>query len=1104
MSLAIIFALLIPLFTALVPSKAYAAQKLSIDNQELVARTGLTVGDSNRLGTTVRFMEKNLILPALATINIPTHPVFQAAAKNGFDSLAGDIDWEDHKENIKAAIDPIELLKYYVKGSEFEQRFEELSKMKDFAEFGKKVTKASGWVTDYNSLDKQVSKKAINVLVTSVMSQQVVRYEQNSAGLFNYLDDKSGLKLFTTYENVFAGVENVHFFPKAKLPHYDGVDNPRIFNKSDVQLLLFDIYQLLKNKSTQTEYGDYAKKLLKDYNALFYKYTAVDGGKSKKPSKPVTVCKPFEEAFFYFDQDNYYNAVYYGDIALKSCNDEGITNLMELATSRLLEVGKSKLSQGDSAAAFKYFNLLVEAKNVPNVIRVAAENELKYYHLAQLFNLAEDHYSAVYYAGKAINAGYANQVSSLLKNSSTKLSMEADADANEKKFNDAVVKYRILMNTYGVPDNIKAAATKNESSIMKEYRDAKYYYAQGGYHNAVHYASVAVAKGLWLEEVTSFLNDASGKLSAQADQKANNKQYSEAIKDYNKLIGAYGVPERIKQAAQKNIDSIYNEYTLADGYYKKGDYYNAVYYSAQSLAKGLSEQKIIDLVKNSSTQLSMLADKKAANKEYNQAVLNYGLLMNAKGVPDNIKQAATTNYNKIYTEYSEGIKAYNDGNYYNAVHYASLSYAKGVTTAEVNSLLKKAAEGLSAQADKQANSKQYNEAINNYEKIKSAYGVPENIKQAVQANLNSIFKEYDLGKKEFDAGNYYNAVYNSVQSLAKGVSVQKVIKLVNDSSTQLSILADKQTQSKNYNQAVLSYNLLMSSYGVPENIKQAASKNYHIIYEEYKKGNQAFNDGNFAESLKFASQSFAKGVTTAEVQKLLKDAAGKLSAQADEDANNKKFKDAWDKYAQIIGAYGVPENIVQAAKNNQQAILSEYNEGKRYYDAGNYYNAVHYTSLSVKKGVNFDYVVKQLNDAATKLSWQADADATNKKYNDAVMKYRMLFNSTGVPTEIQNPAKENEKKIMEEYRTGQFYFDTKSYFNAVHFASLSMAKGLTLEEVKTLMNKAASELSKAADANANAGNKELAINQYKKLIGDYGVPENIKQAAQSNLNNLTK
>ncbi|MED2737681.1 hypothetical protein [Bacillus toyonensis] len=222
-----------------------------------------------------------------------------------------------------------------------------------------------------------------------------------------------------------------------------------------------------------------------------------------------------------------------------------------------LNLATQPVPEGATKGLFDYFKgAQTKTLSVPYEIKEADSKEMGDYYKAELFNDMKDYYNAVFYAGKAINAGYDRQVVSLLNNASTKLLVEADADEKANRLNDAVIKYRILMNTYGVPQNIKDTATKNESNIMVDFNAAKYFSANGDYFNAVHYASVAEVFGLRLEEVTTFLNNAAAHLSAVADKKANNKQYNEAVSDYQKLIDAYGVPETIKQAAQSNLNNL--------------------------------------------------------------------------------------------------------------------------------------------------------------------------------------------------------------------------------------------------------------------------------------------------------------------------------------------------------------------------------------------------------------------------------------------------------------------------------------------------------------------------------------------------------------------
>jgi uncharacterized protein (UPF0147 family) len=222
-----------------------------------------------------------------------------------------------------------------------------------------------------------------------------------------------------------------------------------------------------------------------------------------------------------------------------------------------LNLATHPVAAGPAKGLFDHFNgAKIKTLSVPYEVKEAVSKEMGDYYKAESFNDMKDYYNAVLYAGKAIDSGYDRQVASLLNNASTKLLVEADADENANRLNDAVIKYRVLMNTYGVPQNIKDIATKTEGNIMIDFNAAKYFSANGDYFNAVHYASVAEVFGLRLEEVTTFLNNAAAQLSAVADKKVNNKQYNEAVSDYQKLIDAYGVPETIKQAAQSNLNNL--------------------------------------------------------------------------------------------------------------------------------------------------------------------------------------------------------------------------------------------------------------------------------------------------------------------------------------------------------------------------------------------------------------------------------------------------------------------------------------------------------------------------------------------------------------------
>ncbi|WP_088362961.1 hypothetical protein [Bacillus cereus] len=447
---------------------------------------------------------------------------------------------------------------------------------------------------------------------------------------------------------------------------------------------------------------------------------------------------------------------------------------------------------------------------------------------------------------------------------------------------------------------------------------------------------------------------------------------------------------------------------------------------------------------------------------------------------------------------------YANGAYYNAVHYASLAFKGGLQTVEVKTLLNNAAAQLSAIADQQAKDKQYNDAVINYQKLIDSDGVPANIKKAAQANSDIILAEFNKGTTALAEGKYADAVKYTSLSFAKGIYINRVVAQLKEASTQLSILSDKQTNNKQYNEAVEGYEILKNYYGVPADIKQAAEKNYDLIFKEYNAGKGYLDKGDFYNAVDLTSQSLSKGLTLQKVVDQLNEASTKLSILAKQQVDNKQLNEAVMNYTALKNTFGVPANIKEDAQRNYDLILREYYEAMYHFEKENYYNAVHYVSLSMAKGLSTDEVKTLMNKAADSLYKEAEEAEGNKQFNDAVSKYTALINAYGVPADVKEAAQKKYEVIMSEYKQAKDNFEKENYYNAVHYVSLSMAKGLSTDEVKTLMNRAADLLYKGAENYENVGEIGPALSDYTKLARAYGVPENIRQAAQSKLNSLQK
>lgn len=250
-----------------------------IDNEELMGRTGLTVGyydvinvDKGKDHYTIRTRKKDDILWWIVGLQNGFVGEVEFLSKIQFGIANGDDGFES---SIKSSGN-------YISGRLFESAFiskKKEAKIKGATNAVKTVNNveeiynineaAMGFIKDlpiyeeFSELDYDLSEKTMSVLLNLVYYNYYPDieftypklYDKNENVLMVHNGTGDNYKWKISYDTKFRKFDNVEF----------NLEEDGDKRKEQIQLLIFDIYQLLKGKETQTVYGEYAQEAVDWY-----------------------------------------------------------------------------------------------------------------------------------------------------------------------------------------------------------------------------------------------------------------------------------------------------------------------------------------------------------------------------------------------------------------------------------------------------------------------------------------------------------------------------------------------------------------------------------------------------------------------------------------------------------------------------------------------------------------------------------------------------------------------------------------------------------------------------------------------------------------------
>ena len=221
-------------------------------------------------------------------------------------------------------------------------------------------------------------------------------------------------------------------------------------------------------------------------------------------------------AWFYYGQNNLYNAVYYLNEEAKGGNGStGLVGLMEFVATKLQERAQNETQAGDFNGAYTEYQLLATSDGVPASIKQdAADSMATSENLGQArYYLDQSNwYNAVYYLALEMQSNDSTGVSAMMEYAAAKLQQQAQsATASQGSFTQSYGAYDLLANTANVPVSIKQDASKSIDVSDSDYGNALWYLNQSDYANAKYYLQQVAAKGNDSTGVNALLTYVNGK-----------------------------------------------------------------------------------------------------------------------------------------------------------------------------------------------------------------------------------------------------------------------------------------------------------------------------------------------------------------------------------------------------------------------------------------------------------------------------------------------------------------------------------------------------------------------------------------------------------------
>lgn len=466
-----------------------------------------------------------------------------------------------------------------------------------------------------------------------------------------------------------------------------------------------------------------------------------------------------------------------------------------------------------------------------------------------------------------------------------------------------------------------------ERSIDAAYSKALKHFNNGVYKEAMTYAHKAIEFG-GDQEAQDLVRDSASELLGNANQLQEDGDRVTAINEYETLVSISYVPTDIQSAAQKSINTIKkdSDYGEAQWYYNEGSYFNAVHYTSQAITYGYDVKESREFLDQAAQKLITVAYDKNEIGDRKKAVKWFTKVQDTSYVSADIRNEAKSALNTIKkgSSFGEAQWYYNEGSYYNAVHYTLEAMEFGYDVEESRIFLEKASQKLLNEAyDKNENGER-RKAVQWFNKLASTSQIPDDIQQEAKIALQTIEEATSYGEAQwyYGEGDYSNAVYYSVEALEFGYDVEKTRNLLEKSSQKLLNEAYDKNKNGEQQKAVQWFMKLAKISYLNDGIRNEAKAALQTIEEasSYGEAQWYFNEGNYYNAVYYADEAIKFGYDVPKTQKLLATASSELlrSARLKYEEGDSKTALSWLSF--LVNVSG---NVKEEAKNLIEVIESD-------------------------------------------------------------------------------------------------------------------------------------------------------------------------------------
>ncbi|NBD28210.1 glycosyl hydrolase family 95 catalytic domain-containing protein [Paenibacillus glycinis] len=272
--------------------------------------------------------------------------------------------------------------------------------------------------------------------------------------------------------------------------------------------------QLQRQASNAMKAGEFTRAY-SDYQLLATS-PAIPSDVADDATKSMSSNDNIGVAWYYFNQNNFYNTVYFLSQEVVNGNQStGISALIGYVAAKLQVQAQSEMQQGQFESAYTDYQLLASSQGVPMDVAQDATNSLatdESLGQAWFYLSTNNWYNAVYYLGSAMQTNASTGVTALMDFAAQKLHQQAQSQtASQGSFEQSYNAYFSLSTTTGVPAAIAEDAGKSIDVSDSDYGDALWYLDQKNYDNAKYYLQQIAAKGNDSTGVNALLAFVTGK-----------------------------------------------------------------------------------------------------------------------------------------------------------------------------------------------------------------------------------------------------------------------------------------------------------------------------------------------------------------------------------------------------------------------------------------------------------------------------------------------------------------------------------------------------------------------------------------------------------------